>query len=106
MSKENPRKSFVDMVLEVSKGTAFCDIAYNLLEDQFEEIAEEFAVQSNWISVKDRLPTKADADEYGQVLFTSYNTSGKPCNRIVTWKYIKIFPNGGHWQTPPKPPAK
>lgn len=59
-----------------------------------------------WISVKDRLPTKDDADENGKVLVYRFNnTSQVSLNKsIYDWKMCKYLHESSFWMPLPEPP--
>jgi hypothetical protein len=98
-----------ELINEMSYDLAECHVDY--LDDaklytDYDTMAQKmvsrgYRKQSEWISVKDRLPTKEDADKYEHVLAITRD------GRVRDWWYeLVIFSskNFTHWMPLPAPP--
>ncbi len=63
----------------------------------------------NWISVKDRLPSEACGDKYGDVLAVQRYVNGKHGAKVINWQEVVAYPDAyPYWMqipTLPEPPG-
>lgn len=98
MSKELEQKQFEELAKLIYGGRA--------LGKSSAEIAKilQFASyrKQEWISVDERLPTKEDANEYGDVLAITYKN-----RRVQSWNWELVKKNSSmftHWMPLPEAP--